>query len=504
MKCRKQILLIMSLMLILFMFGCGDKEKEVESMPEMDVPEVTEDENQEAQEVPANIDIKTVFPTAEGFMWRYEGPVESGKTVLLHKVEDTDEGMLLHVMAIMDDASGEKPLEDRIVKSVYIVTDDRILENGRELLKTPLEVGNQWSHQHILRDSGEVRYATTEIIEVTEDTIKTETHVDNVFGYPDETYTETNTYSVGAGCINQTFNVQGIDDFELGYFIYKTFLKPYDEEGKILHEPFDLAMYEGTEIKAYPIVAYDNYLIGGVYAGKWMNAYQLAPKIVGEETYKVFNLSGRVAEGLGTSPVKDVEPFEWYKIDIRDPFGELIIDRREEHTTYQSYFSNMLACSSDWNPRPRPVVEMKVYNEIYQNIVSDILAGIDLVDAPIDIKQILNVDLEGDGVDEVIITASSYKAPIDFLESPERYSFVVLRKIIKGEVQNIMLAGDYHKEGETEGLNYIYYVPFILDLNGDGRMEIVTEGMYYEGQWLDIIDVDGDTIQSVLSDGPQI
>ncbi len=419
-------------------------------------------------------------------------------------MKETDEGTLLYVLNIEDDASGEQPIENLVSKAIFTVTDEHILENGNMILKLPLEVDNQWTHKHMLKDSGEVRYATTRIVKIEDDTITTETQVDNVFGYPNETYIEHNTYSVGAGYINRMHSVHGIDALEMGYFIYQTYRKPYNVEAKSLLEPFDVVIHEGKELKAYPIVAYDNYLIGGSFADKWMGSLSIAPKLIGQETYKIYGLNGYIGEGLGATPIKELDGFEWQKVDVFDPYGAPIIDKRESFTKYGDYFSSQIAVSTDWDPMPRRVQQMKVYNETYRDIVNDFLNEIDMVHVPVQIEQILKTDLEGDGTDEVIITASTYGAPLDFMSAPDRYSIVILRKIIDGNVQNILLAGDYHKANETDGLNYVYYVPFILDLNGDGRMEIVTEGMYYEGQWLDIIEVNGDEIQSVLADGPQL
>lgn len=501
---NKKIGLLLLLSIMLVISGCNQDKQDVNQMPELE-PDILETQIPADHEyLDQDIKMGSIFPEEEGFIWRYDGPIETGKTLFLQNVEKSSEKTVLSVLALKDDASGELEIDERLSKLEYIITDDEILENGRILLKAPLKIGNQWLHPHVLKDSGEVRYATTEIVKIENEMIMTETKVENVYGYPNEEYVETNTYVVGGGLSNQKFSVYDMRDMQMGFSIYGTYLKPYDTIGQEFRDQFDVVLYEGKAIKAYPIVAYNNYLIGGTYVGKWIDSFNMAPKLVGQETYKIYGLEGYRNDGLGTAAVKEVDGFEWNKVDVLDLFGAPILEKVVETPKYKDYFSQQIAFSADWDPIPRKVEQMKVYSETYRDIVKNYLEEIGFGHVPVNIKQILKTDLEGDGVDEVVISASSYDAPINFFDAPDRYSIVLLRKLIDGEVKTFHLAEDYHKKDETETLNYAYYVPFILDLNGDGRMEIIVEGMYYEGQWIEIIDVNGSEIQSVLSDGPQI
>jgi len=115
------------------------------------------------------------------------------------------------------------------------------------------------------------------------------------------------------------------------------------------------------------------------------------------------------------------------------------------------------------------------------------------------IQQIYRVDLEGDGIDEVIINAGSYNETFFYSGQEGNYSYIILRQLIDGEVKNTVLSA--HEYQKADQLIYVYYIQNILDLNGDGIMEIIIEGRYYEGDWYNIYDMqDGEPV-NVLTYG---
>lgn len=90
----------------------------------------------------------------------------------------------------------------------------------------------------------------------------------------------------------------------------------------------------------------------------------------------------------------------------------------------------------------------------------------------------LQVDLEGDGQDEVIIYATSP----DFNELIYKkgdYSLVVLRKLVKGKVQTFLLTGQFNTDSEKKHPAGELYLPQIFrpvgmfDVDGDGALEIL-------------------------------
>jgi hypothetical protein len=103
------------------------------------------------------------------------------------------------------------------------------------------------------------------------------------------------------------------------------------------------------------------------------------------------------------------------------------------------------------------------------------------------VVQVLRVDLEGDGVDEVIVVAEAITGPGLFPE-PGDYSIAFLRRVVDGEVQTAILGEsipDEPAEGETPFI-LSFRVGAVADLSGDGRMEVVLSIAYYEGAGVEV------------------
>ena len=68
-----------------------------------------------------------------------------------------------------------------------------------------------------------------------------------------------------------------------------------------------------------------------------------------------------------------------------------------------------------------------------------------------------------------------------------RYSIVILRRVVDGNVQTKLVAGEvYTKQDE-------------LDLNGDGKLEVIVHSFYYEGGQTTIYRCEPDKVEAVLS-----
>jgi hypothetical protein len=97
------------------------------------------------------------------------------------------------------------------------------------------------------------------------------------------------------------------------------------------------------------------------------------------------------------------------------------------------------------------------------------------------LTQLYRVDLEGDGKDEVILTATKYSGESGASAKKGDYSFTLIRKIIAGKVKNIMLDGDFINKNIDFGAPSTFWMSAVIDLNGDGKMELVQNASYYEG-----------------------
>jgi len=114
----------------------------------------------------------------------------------------------------------------------------------------------------------------------------------------------------------------------------------------------------------------------------------------------------------------------------------------------------------------------------YATFASGLLAsrGLD-IDEPV-IKQLVRTDLEGDGVNEVLVVAEEVTPGL--LLQPGDYSILFLRKVIEGEVQTAVLDETVVMDEDDQFLG-AHSVGTVADLNGDGKMEIVSNSAYFEG-----------------------
>lgn len=81
------------------------------------------------------------------------------------------------------------------------------------------------------------------------------------------------------------------------------------------------------------------------------------------------------------------------------------------------------------------------------------------------------------------------------------YSLVLLRQVIHGKVENLVIEEDYFPANLGWGVPMRFWVGAVLDVDGDGVMEIVLHAMYYEGGWTSVHRIEGDKVIKVLVAG---
>jgi hypothetical protein len=108
------------------------------------------------------------------------------------------------------------------------------------------------------------------------------------------------------------------------------------------------------------------------------------------------------------------------------------------------------------------------------------------IDRPkVKIERILRVDLDGDGEEEVLISATNYLGNDNGvpMRSPAgSYSIVLLRRMVAGKVQTQLVEGEFYPKATGYNAPNAYKVIATLDLDGDGKLEVVVDSNYYEGE----------------------
>ena len=223
-------------------------------------------------------------------------------------------------------------------------------------------------------------------------------------------------------------------------------------------------------------------LLGGNQNGNWVSAADVAGVIAIDSEFKIYT----AYEFQDWIPVQELR---------HEPFCNQYYISLDPTSTDQS----AVGVAGDWPVLPRTPQEIPLDTEIYLQAV----AAWQVEQAPSQpiaaINKIWKVDIEGNGTDEVFISATRFAEPTGHNVEPRDYSVVLMRTVIGPEVVTVKLVGDYYSEAVENRFPLTYKLEFIGDLNADGQMEVVVGVSRWEGMGVMVFEVDGDEVQLVLS-----
>jgi FG-GAP repeat len=243
----------------------------------------------------------------------------------------------------------------------------------------------------------------------------------------------------------------------------------------------------------HPIVEVQSgYLFGAISDGKWVKADETAKLIGDETTYRVYGLKQALDEAKGGKP-KAVE-------DVCTDMLSVSLSPKPE--------KGVIAIAAPWNALPRKPQVTDPTQKTYADAVREFLRTKGIDQPKVKIDNIVRVDLEGDGEDEVLISATNYFSKrVPMRSRAGSYSMVLLRRVIDGKVETQLIKGEFYpkaypkaaqEEGRFNAPN-AYKVIAVLDLDGDGKMEIVIGSDYYEGEETTIYRCDPKKSEALLS-----
>ncbi|MBK9604115.1 MAG: hypothetical protein IPO36_20120 [Anaerolineales bacterium] len=231
-------------------------------------------------------------------------------------------------------------------------------------------------------------------------------------------------------------------------------------------------------------------ILGGVRDGAWITDDDVVQQIRYDQPYAVYSSRGFTASAA-ISNIDSVEP----------PYcGSYYVgsDLTDDSSVLFGFVQG-------WQVTTRPVEDIAADSPVYQKAVADWLIAQGMAQPEVDITRILRTDIEGDGTDEVFISASHFASTVMPVTAGGDYSIVLMRKVNGSEVVTTPLVADVYLSAQPEATYpYTYVLNDFLDLNQDANLEVLIKVTRWEGMGVMVYEVkDGSIVQAIKEICPE-
>src|SRR5436190_7957592 len=242
--------------------------------------------------------------------------------------------------------------------------------------------------------------------------------------------------------------------------------------------------------ETFPIVDVQyGYLIGGVENGKWIESDAARKSVKPGTKLQVYGAAGQV----GTAAIVKL-----------DTAGEACPDRPMVKLNPKKPKQGAIAFAAKANPLPRKPQPVDVKEKKHVDAVREFFREHGLKDPPIQITQAVKIDIDGDGEDEVVISATHYKKVDEIPDesTPNTYSFVMVARSAQGKPTMQLVAGEFYPKAKPDAAPpNKFEIAALADLNGDGKIDIVVRSKYYEGDEVTVYETTRSGFNKALSVG---
>jgi hypothetical protein len=172
-------------------------------------------------------------------------------------------------------------------------------------------------------------------------------------------------------------------------------------------------------VDLHPIIEIETgYFFGASAKGKWIKAEPAAKSVTNETPYQVYGLTGQIGQTKGSKPKSVDEP-------CPDTLMVSLSPKPKD---------GVIGLAAQRNALPGKPLVVDATQPVYVGAVRDFLKARGIKEPKVRITRILRIDLEGDGEDEVLISATNYftsdnEVP---MHAPPRgsHSIVILRRVV--------------------------------------------------------------------------
>jgi len=215
-------------------------------------------------------------------------------------------------------------------------------------------------------------------------------------------------------------------------------------------------------------------LLGGVQEDTWLGPETASAQIRDGSVYDLYSSDVR-SQATGGIPAPD--PIcDTYFIDVDENIS----------------VAGMTGVAQGWQVTQRNMEELSSENEFYQGVVTQWLIEEGILDPVIEHLRVLRVDIEGDGVDEVFISASHFSDESGHMIESGDYTVILMRKVNGDDVETLDLVGKVYPSQELEMTFPITYsLANFMDLNQDGNLEVIIDIERWEGFGAAVYQING-------------
>jgi hypothetical protein len=222
-------------------------------------------------------------------------------------------------------------------------------------------------------------------------------------------------------------------------------------------------------------------LLGGTMkSGQWLQAAEVAPYLHGGAYVDLYQAGSSLS----------VNVLDWNF----DPRCQIYYVRSNG-----SIPGPGVAVKRNWPVQTRTTAEISTDDPVYSQAVTDWLKSQGATPAEVHVTRIIQVDLEGDGVKEVLLSASYFASTVMPVSQAGDYSVVLLRKVVGNDLVTVPVVADFYISSVAEATYpNTYSLVDAIDLNQDGNLEIVVRISRWEGLGAGIYTISNNIVAQVL------